>query len=100
MRPSQIIYLVLVVGWLILPLTVPYKIIYLGFIAIYLSIHNLMGLRSAEKNNTKSNKREFMVNKFGPTWGRRMYNILFILAPFVAGLYVIGNGILILFTSP
>lgn len=94
MRASKIIFISLIILWIALPLTAPYKIVFLGFIAVYLAVHNMLALRLAEKRNVRSNKREFMHEKFGPKWGPKMYNILFILAPFIAGLYVIGNGFL------
>lgn len=94
MRASRIFYIALIVLWIFIPLAAPYKIIFLGFIAVYLAFHNFLIQRLAMNKNVQSNKNDFMFEKFGPIWGSRLYTLIFILAPFIIGVYIIINGII------
>lgn len=97
MKYSQIFYLLLVIVWIFAPLTLPYKIMYLGFIALYLAVHNLIGLKLAKENKTIMRKYDFMCKKFGSVWGPRIYTILFIFVPLALGIYVVISSFMILF---
>jgi len=74
MKYSQIFLVVLALAWICLPLTAVQKIILLGFITIYLGLHNLVGYKLANNGKTTIKK----LNSFRFTtffyWAVYFYN--------------------------
>lgn len=99
MKYSQIFIIVFALAWVFLPLTAEQKIVSLGFIAIYLGIHNFVGFRLAEKGITTMRKLNVFKNKLGGNWGPWLYLVFFVLLPTAIGLYVLFTGISLYFSG-
>ncbi|MDK2823342.1 MAG: hypothetical protein PWQ67_2473 [Clostridia bacterium] len=84
--------------WVLIPLDQANRMLLLGFIAIYLSVHNFIGYVLANKGTLSLKKYEQMKKKMGLKWGPPAYLILFVFLPLALGLYVAITSMLLRIT--
>ncbi|MFZ5942753.1 MAG: hypothetical protein ACOYVD_01460 [Bacillota bacterium] len=94
MRYSQFFIVLLALSWVFIPLSQVNRFLFLGVIAIYLAVHNLVGYWIACKGSFQLRKYEQIKKRMGEKWGPPAYLIIFVFLPLALGLYVTIIGLL------
>lgn len=95
MRYSQLLIVLMSIAWVFLPLTQTNRILYLGLIAIYLALHNLVGYLWVRQGKIALKKYAQINKRMGERWGPTVYLILFVFFPAALGLYVALSSLML-----